>query len=65
VPQSFPTQRDLRSSQRADSLAVDDAVLAAWAAGLNTSDISRLVGEPEALVASRVPRVLERRRAAA
>lgn len=58
-------RRYLSRAQPAASLAIDDQVLGLWCAGNDTAEIARMLGEPEALIASRVPRVLQRRRSSA
>lgn len=41
-----------------------ELALAYWCAGRNTNEIARLLGEPEALVANEIPKLLERKRLA-
>jgi hypothetical protein len=46
-----------------NSGALDDTVIALWCGGRDTLDIAQALGVPEAEVANRLPKVLERRRA--
>lgn len=52
----------VRERQLAPDLEIDDEILDLWRCGMNSAEIARLMEIPECLVASRIPRVLEKAR---
>lgn len=51
--------RWMQNRQAAPRLAIDDQIRFLWRQGKNSQEIGQIISEPECLVASRIPRILE------
>ena len=51
---------ELRRRQTAPYLSLDESISALWDQKLDSAFIAKSLNEPEALVASRIPRILAR-----